>query len=302
GESKPREPIDSNVELFDLKSNKWLQPLSISSDIKPDPRVGHTAVTIPIRNTSEIYLLGGRGGAEMTPFPSTLYKLTCDPDLKSGKWEVFPVTESSPSPRSYHASTASKTHIYIFGGCPEKGRLNDLHRFNIVTKTWESFTAPDELVPRGGPGLTYLNGMLILFGGFNGSELDDIWIWKESECVWRKVTVDEKGGKPEPRSVCGFVGLEKLGKAVLFHGEKDPSASGHAGAGRYASDVWLLEVRDDATATWTQCLPGPVANGDIEPSARGWISASAYEGDKLVMMGGYDGVTRDNSVSVLSFQ
>lgn len=60
-----------------------------------------------------------------------------------------------------------QTHLYLFGGCPVSGRLNDFWSFNPLTCVWTQLASPD-VGPRGGPGVTYTDGKIWLFGGFDG--------------------------------------------------------------------------------------------------------------------------------------
>lgn len=55
----------------------------------------------------------------MTPLQSVLYSF----DTGLDRWEVVEVRSGEiPTPRSFHAMTASESDIYVFGGCPSKVR------------------------------------------------------------------------------------------------------------------------------------------------------------------------------------
>ena len=41
-----------------------------------------------------------------------------------------------PSPRSFHKMIAINEVIFVFGGCPAKGRAADLHQFDTRTNIW----------------------------------------------------------------------------------------------------------------------------------------------------------------------
>jgi Galactose oxidase, central domain len=76
-------------------------------------------------------------------------KLWCF-DTASKTWSVVAGSGQPPAPRSYHAMTAAGESFYVFGGCGEgqTGRLNDLHEFNTVTKTWTQLPSDDAIKVR----------------------------------------------------------------------------------------------------------------------------------------------------------
>ena len=85
------------------------------SESTPSPRVGATLSAIG----SKLYLFGGRGGKDMTPLQSMLYSF----DTELSKWEVVNAESGElPTPRSFHAMTASDSDLYVFGGCPSTVR------------------------------------------------------------------------------------------------------------------------------------------------------------------------------------
>ncbi|KAI9330759.1 hypothetical protein BDR26DRAFT_871199 [Obelidium mucronatum] len=310
GEELPRVPIAPNpnnnfkgsgFEAFDLKSKNWIASADAFKSGAPTPRVGHASAQIG----DTIYILGGRGGAEMVPFPSNLYEF----NSTTAEWKTIDPSTSDckVESRSYHSMTASNDHVFVFGGCPAKGRLNDLHQFDPVTQKWTQFPTCPDVSPRGGAAVAVLKSRFVVFGGFNGSELGDMWsisISKDDpvdipDRQWKRVQFPEGMALPDRRSVAGFVALKALDRIALFHGERDPSSKGHEGAGLYHRDVWTFKFGASfEEGVWEQHV---VEKNGQEPTARGWIAASALDGDKVVMVGGFDGETRDNGVYVLSF-
>merc|ERR1712130_334456 len=77
-----------------------------------------------------------------------------------------------PSQRSFHQMVALRNKLYVFGGCPAKGRLADLHRFDPHTSKWTKLPqAP--MAGRGGAGFAAVGvfpswgeGKLMVLGGF----------------------------------------------------------------------------------------------------------------------------------------
>ena len=78
---------------------------------------------------------------------------------------------SAPCPRSFHTMVAPEGGkcFYVFGGCPQQGRLNDLHKFDTETGVWTQLkTGPME--ERGGtPVAATPTGHIYVVGGFAGN-------------------------------------------------------------------------------------------------------------------------------------
>ncbi|CAG8588535.1 7687_t:CDS:2 [Ambispora gerdemannii] len=223
----------------------------------PEPRVGAASATIG----HLIFLWGGR---EMCP--------------NSG------LTDPPPIARSYHAMTASQTHLYIYGGCPVSGRLNDLYSYNPLTSRWTTLPASTGISPRGGSALVYHRpqNKLVLFGGFNGkTETDDLYVFDVAANKWH-----------ESRNF--IVSLPNSNLLVAMYGELDPSPIGHADAGKFWEDVWRInaEVGDnqeelaiewDRQHTSTAVLPNEVESR--KPTPRGWFQVAGWN-EKVVLSGG----------------
>lgn len=43
------------------------------------------------------------------------------------------------------------TNLYVFGGCGEQGRLNDLYKFDTLTLSWTDLPNSNLISGRGGP-------------------------------------------------------------------------------------------------------------------------------------------------------
>lgn len=223
GELKPRTPIDTgfgkddpprgSLHVFDLNkdnlSQHWttLSPASPSSDDAahgssvPEPRVGATLVC----HEDALYMWGGRGGQQMTPFDQHqigIWKATVDQDGQGAhgiRWErIAPLNEDrAPSPRSYHTSVVHgvslflgrgrgrmpvdadhcihklQEKLYVHAGCPDTGRLSTLHAFDVQKRIWETLASAPE-PGRGGtclvPAAIRGSGDLLLrYGGTSGS-------------------------------------------------------------------------------------------------------------------------------------
>ncbi|KAI1822051.1 hypothetical protein F4861DRAFT_423222 [Xylaria intraflava] len=227
------------------------------------------------------------------------------------------------------ANTGFGTFI-IHAGCLADGsRTSDLWAFDVHARTWKQL--PDAPGPaRGGTTLALAHGSIYRFGGYDGKapiggqldvlhlaldEFDDAnskgEIGISARGPWESIvaprSTDTETGSliatepwPAPRSVSSlsFVqagnGREYL---VLMAGEKAPSALGHAGAGKFHSDVWAFQLpppsataasftdallhtvgRRTGEGRWVPVALGPyddeVEADVVGPCARGWFAAA----------------------------
>ncbi|KAK6116307.1 hypothetical protein DH2020_049934 [Rehmannia glutinosa] len=211
GEFTPRVPVDNHLYVFDLDDQTW----SVA-DAKGDvPRL----VDGTHKELNELYSY----------------------DTCTNTWTLLP---PGPPHRSYHSTAADERRVYVFGGCGDAGRLNDLWAYDVVDKEWVEFPLPGESVkPRGGPGLAAVLGKIWVVYGFSGEELDDVHYFDPNEGKW--VQVETNGEKPTARSVFSTLGIGKY--IFIYGGEIDPSDLGHLGAGKFSKEVYAL---DTETLVW----------------------------------------------------
>lgn len=135
--------------------------------------------------------------------------------------------------------------------------------------------------------------------GFAGYELGSdhtVDIYYPTSDTWITVVPapSSSHGYPGARSVHGLVPFSHpfypTAVALLYHGEKEPAKDGHAGAGEFWDDVWLLQAtREDHENGGLEWVRVPVEGPS--PEGRGWFpSASFVEAKsgmtKVVMHGG----------------
>ncbi|KAH4208635.1 hypothetical protein HBI95_093320 [Parastagonospora nodorum] len=300
GEVLPRQPVDDKIDVLSLKPDAPdLQTHSLSA---PSPRVGSASAVAD----GKMYLFSGRGGTDMAPIEEEGALWAFDP--RGSSWsKVKPADTSKPHPpaRSYHCSTTDgKSAIYIHAGCPEKGRLSDLWRFDLSERTWTQLSdAPGP--PRGGASVAYSNGKLYRMNGFDGEteQGGSVDVYDIVANSWSSEPFKADGNDgPEARSVCVLlpVRLAAKDKILTLFGEHDPSSLGHAGAGKMLSDVWIYDISE---RWWTQLHPeGP----DGVPDPRGWFDADVVKSpegnDRIVVHGGLgENNGRLSDVWLLSF-
>jgi N-acetylneuraminic acid mutarotase len=237
-----------------------------------------------------MYIFSGRGGTEMAPIDEHGALWEFDPTNTS--WAILKPTDSSkpyPPARSYHSSSSDgETAFYVHAGCPEKGRLSDLWKFNVLERTWTQL--PDAPPPqRGGTSIAHHNGKLYRMNGFDGNteQGGTIDIFDIATNSWSSDTFKADGNDgPEARSVCVLlpVRLAQKDKLLTLFGERDPSSLGHAGAGKMLDDVWIYDISEK---WWTRLHPNET-NGVPEP--RGWFDADVVKNsdgnDSILVHGG----------------
>lgn len=259
GEFKPRVPVDNDLYVFDLNDLSW-SVAQATGDIPP-PRVGVTMASVG----GTIYVFGGRDATHKEL--NELYSF----DTLTSKWTLISSGDDGPAHRSYHSVAADDRRIYIFGGCGDAGRLNDLWAYDTVDQAWIKYPVPgDNCKGRGGPGLAAVEGKICVVYGFAGMEVDDVHFFDLVSEKW--VQVETTGDKPTPRSVFSTVGIGKY--IFICGGEVDPSDLGHLGAGRFTNGTYAL---DTETLIWKRCEDG--SDSSDHPGARGWCAFAAGQRD-----------------------
>ncbi|KAF2820404.1 galactose oxidase [Ophiobolus disseminans] len=301
GEVQPRQPVDDKVDLFSLTSDApQFETKSLST--APSPRVGSASAVLH----GKMYLFSGRGGVNMAPVEEA-GAVWCF-DATSSEWScIQPADSSKPYPpaRSYHSSASDgKSAFYLHAGCPEKGRLSDLWKFDVSERTWTEL--PEAPAPqRGGTSIAYSGGKLYRMNGFDGSteQGGSVDIFDIAANSWSTKTFKADGNDgPEARSVCVLlpVRLAQKDKLLTLFGEHDPSSLGHAGAGKMLSDAWIYDISEN---WWTELNPN---GADGVPDPRGWFDADVVKSesgnDSVVIHGGLgENNERLSDVWLLSF-
>jgi N-acetylneuraminic acid mutarotase len=259
-------PVDNTMYAFDLKTQTW-SALDATGDVPP-PRVSVTMVAVG----GAVLVFGGRDQDHKEL--NVLYSF----DTETRAWSLL---SSGPPHRSYHSMAEGGGRVYVFGGCGNAGRLNDLWAYDVAVGRWEQLPSPgDACHPRGGPGLAVAGGKVWVVYGFGGEELEDVHCYDPAAGKW---TVVETGGdKPSPRSVFCATGVGKY--VVVFGGEVDPSDLGHLGAGKFSAEAFAL---DTETGAWKRL--DDASESEQHPGPRGWCAFAAGEtdgGPGLLVYGG----------------
>ena len=221
----------------------------------------------------------------------------CSFDIDLQEWthhQKMSDVEEWPEKRSYHSMVSAADQLFVFGGCAEEGRLNNLWQYDTCNKLWRRLPTPDseQLPARGGCALVYLNNALWVFGGFCGRELSDIASFDLVTQTWTYLT----DAKISPRSVFAFGSIDNV---LIGHGgEQNPSELGHAGAGEFADDVIIIQpTKENGDQVQTKRLEfGKPAGG-----RRGWHAGATIKSAFYVFGGNTSENERDNSLLAIEF-
>lgn len=283
GENIARTPIEVEVaSCWVCKGVSSTQPFWNKIDCHatgnpknfPPSRIAHAQA---VYNDKHIYIFGGRAGITMKEQAmNDLWML----DTETFTWtevDVSSEAHSVPEARSFHRMVCLGTSLYVFGGCgATSGRLNDLHKFDIINRTWHTLGASAHLRGRGGPNLIKLQAgkQLAVVAGFAGEETADGHVFDVAPETWAETSLTAQLEGLRPRSVCVSASFPSLCVAVIFGGEVDPSEKGHEGAGGFANDVIIL---NESSGKFLDSIPDRSNGADLPswPEARGWSDAAA---------------------------
>jgi hypothetical protein len=283
GEHVARTPLEGaqTTWLGDLTAGTW-EALVYDNDCAPSPRIAHAQAV----HETTVYIFGGRTGVDMH---ETALNDIWAWSAVTKTWTQIVTTNGPPPARSFHRMLSSDDSLYVFGGCGAAGRLADLHRLDLPTRTWRVLAAAD-LRGRGGPNFLKLPTataptQLLVWAGFCGEESRDGQVYDTATGTWQAVL---EVAALRPRSVCVAATLES--HVVLFGGEVNPSDRGHEGAGGFSDEIVLLGADAATTTTTTQLVvaPSSAAHG---PVARGW---SAGDSDGIATLYLFGGLTGDD--------
>jgi hypothetical protein len=130
--------------------------------------------------------------------------------------------------------------------------------------------------------------------GFSGEELDSFDLYDICANAWRAIVPvpDPQHGSPCARAVHGLVRFASprypRALALVYHGERSPSSLGHAGAGEFCDDIWLLEsgAEGEPELAWKYVV---VPRDRPAPTPRGWFPSASWDSDgetKALLYGG----------------
>ena len=140
-----------------------------------------------------LYLFGGENTARI-PIDSSIYSCGISENQSNfGVWQKIEVSNDAPAPRIAHSQAVIGNKIYIFGGrqgiTMEEMPLNDLHYFDVETKTWNEVSKPDDTFPsaRSFHQMVSVGSCLFVFGGCGMTgRMSDLYEFNTLTSTWLK--------------------------------------------------------------------------------------------------------------------
>lgn len=189
-----------------------------------------------------------------------------------GVWDQVPSIGDIFSPRTGHAAACSCGTLFLFGGCDETGRRNDIHTYDAKSDRWTLLPASGNLPPaRSGAQIIVFLGSIWVFGGYTGhggEYFNDVFRFNLQTGKWESVEVE--GKPPRPRTDHGV---------ALFRGSL-LVCGGYDGQHRF-SDLHELHLQEQR---WSRLS----SEWGIVPSARCGHTVAIHS-DSLLVYGGWDG-------------
>ncbi|XP_034242461.1 kelch domain-containing protein 3-like [Thrips palmi] len=206
----------NQIFVFDTETLTWSRPKA--TGMVPAARDGHTACII----NNRMYVFGGyEEGIER--FSNDVYYL----DLATMKWHYVMASGEVAKFRDFHSASAIGSCMYVFGG---RGDLNgpygshneeycsDIIYFDAESNRWyKPATTGERPKGRRSHSSFIVNGMLYIFGGFNGlteEHFNDLHCFNPNTCEWKQVIPHGKPPVRRRRQSCIPIG----NKVYIFGG------------------------------------------------------------------------------------
>eukprot|EP01112_Ceratiomyxa_fruticulosa_P015908 TRINITY_DN4756_c0_g2_i1.p1 TRINITY_DN4756_c0_g2~~TRINITY_DN4756_c0_g2_i1.p1 ORF type:complete len:546 (-),score=92.90 TRINITY_DN4756_c0_g2_i1:93-1730(-) len=259
----------------------------------PQPRHSHATV---FTNDGLLYVVGGYG--DIGTYIYDVYFL--DTNLEVPEWKrTINAPGQRPTPRHSHSMVFHSSSLWIYGGISspkDVNQMNDLHRFDLLTKTWQLMPTTGNVPPlRWGHSAVLFPcpsqssadpSSMIIFGGLASPAStfsNDVYelnfttlVWTKRECI---------GVQPTPRH---------LHTAVLYQ-EKDTNPSRDENMYKSIYEGWWMYVMGgfDGVKTHTMSKLNLATNtwypvdGPNEMIKRRGHSAVVFQ-NKMYVTGGRD--------------
>jgi N-acetylneuraminic acid mutarotase len=314
--------MNGSVSLQEVSVGSW-EPVQIRTESPLPPGLSmHVSVTWG----NSLFVFGGYSGQYRV---KDFYEFNFTTKL----WSLVRGRGVAPTPRDRHAAAVAGNAMYIFGGHDGSSRLGDTHRFDFASQRWSQVLIPgssgiDAPTPRHSCSLAVYMDHLFMFGGFDGNYRNDVHVLDLATHKWSKFAAT--GHPPSPRyrssfNVCGdqlvviaghdgtrhlndiyalnpqtatwariyasgLMPIPRDSHTVVTYGQSLVVFGGSSGSAM--NDLHELNMQ---TLSWVPLFPGGTA-----PEPRFCHSMVLADDAKLVVFGGYDGVSRRNDLLQLN--
>ena len=259
-----KDPYSNEVWALDLSGTPTWTQLS-TAGTPPSPRETR-AIYDPVRDRMVIF--GGYGPYDWPHALDETWELTLS---GTPTWHQLSTTGGPPARRAAHTAIYDPAgdRMIVFGGSDFVTFMNDVWSLDLATNTWQLVPTSGDVIPvRYGHSATYdpERRQMIVFGGYNGAYLDDLYVLSLDSGVWTHVSTPG----PSVRDFFATAYDASRGRVLLFGGNTGP----------LYDDLWAL---DTGTRTWTRLGPK-----DTGPAPR--LSSYAVtdaNSQRLVLFGGW---------------
>ena len=294
-----------DTHVFDFVASRWL---TVSASHGPTARHSHTLASHKNAQGERLYLFGGFDGA----YRNDVHTM----DLSSHEWSKVVTTGNGPTPR-YRSSLVSCCDVLVvFGGHDGTRHLNDLYAFKPETGVWSRIYATGLTpIPRDSHTAVTYNDSMIIFGGSSGSAMNDL-----HELVF---STSKEGGVTVSSSSALLGALESTSAAAAASSSSGTSATPPPSLAGAASDGTASPLTTTTTTTTTTALMNggaattsangtassikitqstwvPLFPGGTTPHPRFCHAACVCGPSRVVVFGGFDGITRSNDLFQLN--
>ena len=162
------------------QTNTWHQIESAQQNEvhPPCPRSLHASVAV----NNNFYIFGGYDGTNRRN------DFFCF-NFSTNTWSELNQNGSAqpPSPRDRHTAVVHGRCIYIFGGYDGYNRVDDFHRYDISSSTWQQL---EPLNPEQGPSPRHSHSSVVnddhmyVFGGYDGHYRNDLYKYNFKTNTW----------------------------------------------------------------------------------------------------------------------
>jgi N-acetylneuraminic acid mutarotase len=171
--------------------------MRVPSSLTPPSRSSHWSVFLPSNDLALI----GYGIDSSESVLNDIWAL----DLRSISWRRIQTDPSAVSPRNGTTAVLVDRKIYLFGGFSGRLYIADFHVIELDTFLVQRPVFGNRGPPgRVGHVMSSLGNLILIWGGYNGAWLSDLWILNIETMEWREVATTIKG---------------RIGAASAVHGD-----------------------------------------------------------------------------------
>jgi hypothetical protein len=270
---------------FTLATASADDPGSDARWVRLTPLVPRTSASLVYDASREILLLFG---GMNDPGDAGVWFLSLRDEGRD--WVALEPRGDLPTARYGHSAVLDRAsdRMMVFGGRDQNsdGLLNEVWELRLQSEPEWSRVTPGGAAPSRRYAhaalLDPVGNRMIVFGGFDGSYLNDVWAFSlDGEPAWTRLLPE--GEAPAPRSGMAAVYDSKSNSMIVCGGTNGQTVFG---------DVWGLSL--GAVPRWTKL------SDDGTPGRYGHVAALDVPMRELIVFGGYggDGQPRNDVISL----